>query len=186
VGLVEVGWKASSVREARSAIGIAEGARRAGARGEEEAPAPPPTPAAVAFNNVAAVLNAIAARVPAEVVGAFLLLAPILSAKNRAGQWFIAIVLLVVFTPALTYVGWAARETSKGHKPFQGWRALPYADAAIAMIAFAVWIAALPDSILNVVPGFQPAYGTVALVLAALVFYIVDQLRGFDWGRPRS
>ena len=45
-----------------------------------------------------------------------------------------------------------------------------------AMFAFLVWLFAIPETPFSTLPGFNPFYGFVALVLSTLLIPIVEKI----------
>jgi hypothetical protein len=103
--------------------------------------------------------------IPGEIVGAYLAL---FNAAKAADQlvvlgWIVGI--LLVLTPL-----WILSATRDSQKP------IPYFQAFAAMFAFLVWLFAIPETPFSTLPGFNPFYGFVALVLSTMLIPIVEKV----------
>jgi hypothetical protein len=119
----------------------------------------------------------VAARVPTETIGLYLAGFPFIHDRNW--QRVLAVFLLAV-TPLAYYIGFAERKMELS-EPVGGLNGVPWADLLIATVAFVVWVAALPNSVLNGVPGYSPQLGGAALLITAFLFGLIDRARRIRW-----
>jgi hypothetical protein len=98
---------------------------------------------------------------------------------DRNWQRVLAVFLLAV-TPLAYYIGFAERKMELGEL-VGGLKGVPWADLLIATVAFVVWVAALPNSVLTGVPGYSPQLGGAALLITAFLFGLIDRARRIRW-----
>lgn len=149
---------------------------------EEEVPeGPPEAPPVQIASAPVAFLAAVAARVPAETITAYVAVqAIVFDPRHRFGQILLAAVLVLV-TPAVEYVSFAQRKSRSGRPVFEGFRSVPWLDLVIATVAFVVWLSALPSSVFGIFSWYSQAYGSGALIIASLVFGQIDRARNIRW-----
>lgn len=110
--------------------------------------------------------------VPAEVVAAYTALINIVPADyNRTVLWglyafFVAITVVAIFCDA--YKKWLKLPPERA-----AWRP-PYFGMAAGLIAFAVWGAAVPGTVFQKLPDYQPWMGIAAAIIVTLVLQLID------------
>jgi len=90
--------------------------------------------------------------------------------------WVIFVAFLLI-TPAAVWATWAAKLRAGGTSVPINPKQWPWWPLAAATIAFAVWAAALPESIFTTIPGFRSYMATIALIVLALGLSIAESIR---------
>lgn len=106
--------------------------------------------------------------IPGEIVAAYLAAANALQAAHGphlARDLGVVTAVLTLLTPF-----WILYATRDSAKP------LPVFQAGAATFAFVVWVFAIPQGPFSTLPGFEPVYGTLALLFSTFVIPIVEKM----------
>jgi len=122
-------------------------------------------------------LAAVAGRIPVEAVGLFIAGINILGV-GLTGKIVIAVVCGLVAV-VLKMLGFAEGVSSYGEAV--SFRRLPWLDAVITIVAFIIWLGALPNSIFTNAPYYSPQLGGWVLLVGAVMLVIIDRLRQIRW-----
>jgi hypothetical protein len=120
-------------------------------------------------------LAAVVEEIPAEVVAAYIAVLPALPHNAGRTPQVVLFVCLFIATPILQW-GLTARQLVMSGLPLSVARRLPWRGMATSTISFGVWASALPDSVAQVIPGFQPYMGVIAIVVLQVLLISVDGL----------
>ena len=120
-------------------------------------------------------VEAVVEQIPAEVVGAYIAVLPALPRNVGRTPQIVLFLSLFILTPILQW-GLTARQLHQAGVSSSVARRPPWRGMTTSTVSFVVWAAALPDSVAQVIPGFQPYMALVAIVALQVALLSLDGL----------
>jgi hypothetical protein len=121
-------------------------------------------------------LESIATYIPTEVLGAYIPIFALVSSTPLSGLKWLLFAVFLVATPVVVWITFAIQVAKGGSGPPLNPAKWPVWAMLAAVLAFVAYAAALPGSVFHSIPGYNDAYGGVAVLLTAFVLALGNEL----------
>jgi hypothetical protein len=149
------------------------------------APAPPPPPAeppiaaaapTVTDAEIGQALQSIATYIPTEVMATYLAILAVIPGSSEHGYQWLMFWAFFAATPIVVWLSVSAAHPGQGLSlPLTAIRSWPWLSMLAATLAFAVFAAAVPGSVVSDLNWYQPWMATAAIILSAFALSQVNR-----------